>query len=244
MANSHIILGRFSQNDLNRLMRESSQIADTGKRINFLSEKFLGIDYVESTLIGDKDTPEVFVINLEGVDCFTLIEYVEAMRLSATFSSFEKNLKRVRYRAGELSFISRNHFFTDWKESNSDFVEDATGKIGGDKTITIQKTLNQKKDGTFFLPGVPSLNREINYIPSLLIDNSVPDRLETGDYAGIYSATEGLDVSHVGIIVWKGDSIYLRHASSQREVGKVIDQDFRRYLTGKPGIIIFRPRSY
>jgi hypothetical protein len=243
MINEHIILGRFSENGLNRIMRESSQIGDIGGRINFLSATFLGIDYAESTLIGDKDAPEVFVINFDGVDCFTFIEYVEAMRLSETFSAFEENLKRVRYRSGKVSFINRNHFFTDWKESNSDFVEDATGKIGGDKKITIQKTLNQKKDGTFFLHGIPSLNREISYIPSDVIDNSVLDRLKTGDYAGIYSATEGLDVSHVGIIVWKGDSIYLRHASSQKEIRKVVDQDFRGYVAARPGIMILRPKS-
>jgi hypothetical protein len=244
MSQTHIVLGRFSQNELNQIMRESSQIADTGRRIDFLSGNFLGIDYWESTLIGDKDTPEVFVINLERVDCFTFIEYVEAMRLSGTFSEFEENLRRVRYRSGEVSFINRNHFFTDWREFNSDSAEDATGKIGGDKAITIQKILNEKEDGTCFLPGVSPLSREISYIPSDAIDDSVSDRLKTGDYAGIYSDIKGLDVSHVGIIVKKGDNIYLRHASSQKEIRKVVDQDFRKYIAGKPGIIILRPGDY
>ena len=244
MSQAHIVLGRFSENELNRIMRESSQIADSGGRIDFLSAQFLGIYYAESTLIGDKDTPEVFVVNLEGVDCFTLIEYVAALRLSNTFSGFEENLKRLRYRSGEVGFINRNHFFTDWREFNSDFVEDATGRIGGDKTITVRKTLNEKKDGTCFLTGIPSLSREISYIPSDAIGNSVVDRLKTGDYAGIYSAAEGLDVSHVGIIIKKGDNIYLRHASSQKEIRKVVDQDFREYIAGKSGIIILRPRNY
>jgi hypothetical protein len=244
MSQAHIVLGKFSENELDQIIRKSSQIDDIGRRIDFLSAKFLKIDYAESTLIGDRDAPEVLVINFDGVDCFTFIEYVEAMRLSNTFSGFEKNLKRIRYRSGEVGFINRNHFFTDWKESNSNFVEDAIRKIGGDKTITIQKHLNEKEDGTFFVPGIPSLNREISYIPSDVIDNSVLDRLKTGDYAGIYSTTEGLDVSHVGIIVWKGDSIYLRHASSQREIRKVVDQDFRVYIAGKPGIMILRPKNY
>jgi len=244
MTNGHIVLGRLSQNELNQIMRESSQIADIGRRIDFLSGRFLGIDYAESTLIGDKDTPEVFVINLERVDCFTFIEYVEAMHLSGTFSEFKENLRRVRYRSGEVSFINRNHFFTDWREFNSDFVEDATGKIGGDRAITIQKILNGKEDGTCFLPGIPSLSRDISYIPSDAIDDSVSDRLKTGDYAGIYSDIKGLDVSHVGIIVKKGDNIYLRHASSQKEIRKVVDRDFRKYIAGKPGIIILRPKNH
>jgi len=224
-------------------MRKSSQIADMDPRIDFLSEKFLGVDYVESTLIGDRDTPEVFVLNFEGVDCFTFIEYVEAMRLSKSFSEFEENLRRVRYRSGKVSFMNRNHFFTDWREFNSDFVKDVTKQIGGDKALTIRKILNEKDDGTSFLPGIPPISREINYLPPDVVDDSVSDRLKTGDYTGIYSATEGLDVSHVGIIIKKVDSIYLRHASSQREIRKVIDQDFRGYIAGKPGIIILRPKK-
>jgi hypothetical protein len=243
MSQARIVLGRFSENELNRIMRESSQIADLGGRIDFISGKFVGTDYAESTLIGDKDIPEVFVINLENVDCFTFIEYIEAMRLSEKFSEFEENLRRVRYRSGEVSFINRNHFFTDWREFNSDFVEDTTGKIGGDKAITVQKILNEKEDGTHFLPGIPSLSREIGYIPTDAIDDSVSDRLKTGDYAGIYSGMKDLDVSHVGIIVRKVDNIYLRHASSREEIRKVVDQDFRKYIAGKPGIIILRPRD-
>jgi hypothetical protein len=244
MSQAHIVLGRFSENELNRIMSESSQIADLGGRIHFISGKFLGVDYAESTLIGDKDTPEVFVINFDGVDCFTLIEYVEAMRLSNTFSAFEENLRRLRYRSGEVSFANRNHFLTDWREFNSGFIEDATVEIGGDKTTTVQKILNEKEDGTHFLPGIPFLSREISYIPSDAIDDSVSDRLKTGDYAGIYSGMKGLDVSHVGIIIRRGDNINLRHASSQKEIRKVVDQDFRGYIAGKPGIIILRPRSY
>jgi hypothetical protein len=244
MANSHIILGKFSQDELNRLIGECSRIADTGRRIDFLSAKFLGIDYAESTLIGDKDTTEVFVINLEGVDCFTFIEYVEAMRMSKTFYGFQEILKKVRYRAGEVSFTKRNHFFTDWIEFNGDLVEDVTGKIGGDKAVAIQKALNEKEDGTFVLRGIPSWSREIKYVPSGVIDDLILDRLNTGDYAGIYSNADGLDVSHVGIIIRKGDSIYLRHASSQKEVRKVVDQDFRVYIVGKPGVIILRPRDH
>jgi hypothetical protein len=62
-----------------------------------------------------------------------------------------------------------------------------------------------------------------------------------GDYTGIYSDLKGLDVSHVGIIIKDGVNVYLRHASSQKEYSKVIDQDFRKYMVDKPGIIVLRP---
>ncbi len=238
-----ILLGKFSQGELDQIIRKSSLISETGDRIDFLSRQFLGIDYAESTLIGDVNTPEVFVINLEGVDCFTFIEYIEAMRLSSSYTSFEFNLKRVRYSAGIVGFMNRNHFFTDWKEFNRDFVDDVTEEIGGGKIMGVQKTLNEKEDGTYFLPGILPVRREVRYVPSGLIDISSFDKLRTGDYIGIYSGLQGLDVSHVGIIIKSKDNIFLRHASSQKEYRKVVDQDFKIYVTDKLGIIVLRPKA-
>lgn len=251
-----INLGNWTQDKLDHIMHESSKIKDAGSRINFLSRQFLDMDYKESTLIGDANTEEVFVINLEGTDCFTYIDYIEAMRLSGSFSEFKENLKKVRYRAGEVAFKNRNHFFTDWREFNSEFVDDATEQIGAQKTKSITKILNQKEDGTYFLEGIHPREREIKYIPSDTIDDSVMDKMKTGDYAGIYSAIQGLDVSHVGIIIKDRESIYpvrkkfpakpsnrvyLRHASSEKKHRKVIDQDFKDYISDKPGLIVLRP---
>lgn len=236
-----ILLGRWTRDELDQIIQKSAEIKGTGRRINFLSKQFLYTCYKESTLIGDINTSEVFVINLEGVDCFTFIDYVEAMRLSGTFSAFLKNLKRVRYRLGKVSFENRNHFFTDWVEFNSDIVYDVTEKIGGLKTRKVIKMLNQRKDRTYFLSGIQPRQREIRYIPSDAIDDSVIKKLKTGDYAGIYSNKHGLDVSHVGIIIRKTGTIYLRHASSHKK--KVIDQNFIDYISGKPGLIILRPKQ-
>lgn len=236
-----VLLGKWTREELDSIIRESAKIRNVSRRIDFLSAHFLDLDYRECTLIGDTNTPEVFVINLEGVNCFTLIDYIEAMRLSGSFSKFRMNLKKVRYRSGRVSFRNRNHFFTDWVEFNSDSVYDATQKIGDRKTLRVQKILNEQEDGTYFLDGIQPVEREIKYIPSEEIDHSVLRRLRTGDYIGIYSDLKGLDVSHVGIFIKKKDKVYLRHASSQKAYRKVIDQDFRSYISNKPGIIVLRP---
>ncbi len=239
-----IDLGKFSKDGLDQIIRKASEIRYTGKRIDFLSRQLLNLDYVESTLIGDTNTSEVFVINLKGVDCFTFIDYIEAMRLSCSFSEFKVNLKKVRYKSGIVAFENRNHFFTDWREFNSDFIDNITEEIGAKNMIRVKKTLNQKKDRTYFLPGIQTVKREIKYIPSESIDDSVLSKLRTGDYVGIYSTLKGLDVSHVGIIVKDGDKIYLRHASSLKKHRKVIDQDFKKYIVGKPGIIVLRTKIH
>jgi hypothetical protein len=64
--------------------------------------------------------------------------------------------------------------------------------------------------------------------------------MKTGDYVGIYSEKEGLDVSHVGIIIKEKDAVNLRHTSSLKKHREVIDEDFKEYLKNKPGIIALR----
>lgn len=255
--NTLLSLGRWTQEGLDHFMQESSNIHDTGERIEFISREFLGVVYKESTLIGDINRDEVFVINLEGIDCMTFIEYIEAMRLSGSFSEFLENLKRVRYSQGKVAFESRNHFFTDWIESNSEFIEDMTDRVGGAKAAAVKKRLNLKpvpeepapylirgfnrgKDGGYILPGIPSKEREIKYIPADAVGDAVLDKLKTGDYVGMYSKDDGLDVSHVGIIIRDKGNIFLRHASSV--IGKVVDEDLKNYIAKKEGLIVMRPR--
>ncbi|MER3445839.1 MAG: DUF1460 domain-containing protein [Candidatus Dadabacteria bacterium] len=237
-----IILGKWNENQLDSIIRKGFQIQDLGERIDFLSGQFLRVPYKKSTLTGNINTPEVFVINLEGMDCFTYIDYIEAMRLSNSFSEFKENLRRVRYRYGKVAFQNRNHFFTDWREFNSGHIDDVTEKVGGEKTKTVEKALNQKEDGTHFLPGIPVKEREIHYIPSYALDRTIIGRLRTGDYVGIYSEAQGLDVSHTGIIIKKGNRTYLRHASSRDENRSVVDEDLTSYISNKPGLVILRPK--
>ena len=245
-ATSHkelIFLGNWTPEKLDALLRKSSEINDDGLRIDFLSKQFLGTPYQESTLVGDMNTPEVFVINLEAVDCFTFLDYIESMRRSFSFDEFRENLRKVRYRGGDVNFKSRNHFFTDWREFNSDLIEDVTGMIGGNKTIEARKMLNVKDDRTYFLPGIQPKERVIHYIPVNAIDDLIISKLRTGDYIGIYSEKQGLDISHTGIFINEENKTYLRHASSLKEYRKVVDQDFRDYIAEKTGILVFRSKK-
>jgi len=236
------MLGHWTADRLDKLLQKSSAISGISARIDFLSKQFLDVPYKESTLIGDVNTDEVFVINLEGVDCFTLLDYVEALRVSKSFSEFKGNLLKVRYQSGEIAFKKRNHFFTDWKEFNSVFIDDATEGIGGGKTKKIKKYLNERDDKSLCLPGVPCRERELAYIPSSVIDERISGALRTGDYIGIYSDRKGLDVSHVGILIRNNDTVSVRHASSRH--GKVLDEDFQKYVSDKPGIVVLRPVGF
>ncbi len=236
-----LLLGKLTQKRLDKILAKASKIKSAGERIGFLSEIFLDIAYKELTLIGDEKTREALAINLKEVDCFTYIDYIEAMRLSGSFLEFVENLKRIRYRNAVIAYENRNHFFTDWLGHNSDLISDYTEKIGGKKIKKIKKVLNEVQKGIYILEGIASVKREIIYIPSDAFDSSVIKKIKTGDYAGIYSNIQGLDVSHVGIIIKQNGTVYLRHASSDKR--KVIDQDLKEYISDKPGIIILRPKD-
>ncbi|OPY76486.1 MAG: hypothetical protein A4E63_00103 [Syntrophorhabdus sp. PtaU1.Bin050] len=236
-----IRLGPWSEDQLDRLIREAAEIKDVGERIDFLSRQFLDAGYREKTLVGDVETEEMFVVDLAGIDCFTFVDYVEALRCSRSFAEFMDNLRNIRYRSGNVAFRERNHFFTDWREFNRNLVVDVTEQIGSGKTKTAKKLLNAKGDGMAYVPGVPPRERIIGYIPSCAIDDAIIAQLKTGDYIGIYSELPGIDVSHVGILVNYSGKTSLRHASSSAGCRKVVDQDFAWYIAQKPGIIVLRP---
>jgi len=234
-----INLGKWSPESLDTLLHKTFALSKTEEKIDLLSRQFLNIPYKENTLIGNQDKPEIFVINLKTVDCYTFIDIVEAMCLSNSFDEFKERLKDVRYQQGIVSFENRNHFFINWRENKSDFIEDVTVSVG--RSAQVDKVLNARGDGMFYLPGIACINLIINYIPSESIDNESVDNLKTGDYIGIYSDKPGLDVSHVGIFIRDNAGTFLRHASQKHR--KVVDEDFKEYIKNKPGIIVLRAKN-
>jgi len=235
----NVRLGKWSREALDGIIAEASHMPGLGERIEYLSRQFLGIPYGESTLIGNASTPEEVVINLEAVDCFTFLDYVETMRLVGSFEEFAVRLRRVRYRDGLVSFSSRNHFFTDWAQGPST-VRDVTREAGGGIIRTVTKKLNVQADGSPYLPGIEPRIRAIDCIPAASIKN-ILGGLRPGDYIGIFADVPGLDVTHVGIFIPHEGHALFRHASSATNVRRVVDQPFLDYVADKPGIVVLRP---
>jgi hypothetical protein len=235
-----INLGMWRQEDLEKIIRKAAHFRIIGGKVAFISRQFLGTHYREDTLIGNDTTAEIFVVDLSEVDCFTFIDYVEALRLSESISAFKNNLIHVRYRSGIIAFDHRNHFFSDWSVFSRDRIEDVTVEVGGGHTRSSRKKLNVKEGGALYLPGIAPIERTIDYIPAGALNESVMRKCKTGDYIGIFADNPGLDVTHVGIFIRSKGKTCFRHASSLPEHRKVIDQDFRAYMSGKPGFLVFR----
>ena len=236
-----IELGNFTQQSIDQIIGSSNKQPLIENKIESISERFLNVPYLGNTLIGSSNKQEILTINLSGMDCFTYIDYVEAIRGSSDFGSFKNQIKTVRYKDGVVDYRARNHFFSDWPISNSSQVKDVTGDIGKDRSKTVKKFLNLKSDGSNYLPEIPVVERNITFIPTENISAEVIKEINTGDYIGIYSNLNGLDVSHTGIIIKKNGKAYLRHASSKKSNRKVVDEDLIIYLKNKPGIVVYRP---
>ena len=207
-------------------------------KIEFLSENFLGTPYAENTLGGGSGQKEELTVDLSGLDCFTYIDYVESLRLSGSFGESKEKLAKIRYKDGAVQWERRKHFFSDWVNGDDKNAHDATREIGGDATETLTKELNRKTDGSLWLPDLAVVKREIDYIPSQKISPQILQAIKTGDYIGIYSDKDGLDVSHTGIAVKKDGGVYLRHASSVHK--KVLDEELAVYMKNKPGLLVYR----
>ncbi|KUI23081.1 lytic transglycosylase [Mycobacterium sp. IS-1496] len=205
-----------------------------------VSSKFLGVPYGPNTLVGSTNRPEELIVNVEAVDCFTYVDYVEALKRADDREEFVDRLIDVRYKDGVVGFSTRRHFFTDWSAATPAIATDVTADLGA-RAKTVAKRLNRKNDGGVYLPGLPEVPRQITYIPSEEIDDAVVDGLRTGDYIGAYAADGGLDVTHVGMYVDTPNGPAVRNASSLREHNRVVDVPFFDYMRTIPGIVVLRP---
>jgi len=211
-----------------------------GEIIAAVSSAFLTTPYQENTLIGSTEVSEVLVADFHGVDCFTLIDYVRALSQAHDQKTFLSNLISTRYVGGRVSYLSRKHFFTDWSATQPLNATDVTRQLSA-KAVTVVKQLNRKADGSTYIPGLPVIAREISYIPAHAIDSAVLDKLQTGDYVGVWTPLAGLDVTHVGIVIKSGGKVWFRNASSLKINRQVVDSPFTDYMASKPGIIVLRP---
>jgi hypothetical protein len=236
------IMDSVTAEKVNQIIRADvipSASEDRGEIISRVSSTFLNTPYQADTLIGGPGIPEALVVDFSGVDCFTLTDYIEALTRSHDQKSFLNNLAKVRYTGGNVDYLSRRHFFSDWFATAPHNARDITPNISFDYAVA-DKQLNRKPDGGRYIPGLAIKPRKINYIPGKAISQQVLDRLKTGDYVGVYSPLDGLDVSHVGIVIRHSGQVWFRNASSLTANRKVVDSPFLEYMRPKPGIVVLR----
>ncbi len=222
-------------------LRATAPTAAKGELLALLSSRFLGTPYGANMLVGSATQPEQLVVDLRRVDCFTFLDYVEALSRSADRDQFVANLIETRYAGGRVDFLQRKHFFSDWSHTPRIAATDITATLSP-AAVTVGKRLNAKADGGTYLPGLPVVGRDITYIPSAAVDGNVIGQLRTGDYIGAYTDQPGLDVTHVGIFVMTSDGPIFRNASSLAANNQVVDSPLADYVRSTPGIVVLRPQ--
>lgn len=222
---------------------------------------FLGTPYVANTLEID---PEQLVVNLREMDCTTFAENCLAISKTIqsgkhSFEQFTKELKKIRYRNGKIDgYPSRLHYFSDWIFDNQQkrLVNAISKEIAAtpyDKEINFMSTHPESypmlKDSSQLVEIIAKQEKNINsrnlfHIPENQI-SEVENQLMDGDIVGITTNIDGLDISHVGILVRKAGRIHLMHASSLAEEVIVSERTLEDYLLGSKsanGIMVSRPR--
>ncbi len=250
--------------EINELLKKGyeSGLKDANELVSYYAHELLGRPYVAHTLEG---SPEQLTINIDELDCTTFVETLYALTrttLNGRYSwrDFANCLENLRYRGGKMDgYASRLHYISDWSTDNTSRgnLKEITGDINGVQYKI--KTINYMTTHRDLYPALADSatfervrSSEIGYrnhrFPYIkrehLSSKNVKNALKSGDFVGLVTKMEGLDVSHMGIIEKdaKGD-IYLLDASmsgKQVQLEKKNMYDMLRNSKNNIGIRVWR----
>ena len=187
------------------------------------ARKFLGRPYVAATL--EVADPEQVVVNLQGLDCATLVETSQALAMTrregkTDVASYTRNLEKIRYFDGKnRGYTSRLHYLSFW-------MADLTKRKVA-KEVLLPQTLTQPleirlnymsthADAYPFLKNHPERVREIaqlerkysgkvgRFLPksNAGLSRQQLGAIHDGDIITVVTQKAGLDYSHQGIAFW------------------------------------------
>ena len=229
------------------------------------ARKFLGRPYVAATL--EVADPEQVVVNLQGLDCATLVETSQALAMTrregkTDVASYTRNLEKIRYFDGKnRGYTSRLHYLSFW-------MADLTKRKVA-KEVLLPQTLTQPLEirlnymsthaGAYpFLKNHPERVSEMarlehkysgkvgRYLPKSKagLSRKQLGAIQDGDIITVVTQKAGLDYSHQGIAFWGNDGkLHMLHASSERK--RVIAdertlEDYLKRISHAKGIRVFR----
>ena len=77
-----------------------------------IAELFLGRIYLAMSL--DQSGREQLRLDLTQFDCMLFVEQLLAIVSADSFDGFAELTRRLRYRNGEISYCTRQHYFHNW----------------------------------------------------------------------------------------------------------------------------------
>ena len=229
------------------------------------ARKFLGRPYVAATL--EVADPEQVVVNLQGLDCATLVETSQALAMTrregkTDVASYTRNLEKIRYFNGKnRGYTSRLHYLSFWM---ADLTKRKVAKevlLPQSLTQPLEIHLNYMSthaNAYPFLKNHPERVREIaqlerkysgkvgRFLPksNAGLSRQQLGAIHDGDIITVVTQKAGLDYSHQGIAFWGNDGkLHMLHASSERK--RVIAdertlEDYLKRISHARGIRVFR----
>ena len=215
----------------------------------YFARKFLDVPYVAHTLEVNDD--EQLVINVEELDCTTLVETVTALTLCAyrkefTYAAYQNNLRNMRYRDGVINgYPSRIHYFTDWIMSNQQAgivseIQQPNPPFTAVQTVKVSymsehpQSYKAMKAHPEYVSEIREMEQRITgqkfrFIPKSEVKNTaaVREAVHDGDIIAITCNKPGLDIAHLGFAVWHKDGLHLLNASQLHK--KVVEEPMTLY---------------
>ena len=215
----------------------------------YFARKLLDVPYVAHTL--EVNDEEQLVINVDELDCTTLVETVTALTLCAyqkqfTFAAFQNNLRNMRYYNGVIDgYPSRIHYFTDWIVTNQKAgivseIQQPNPPFTAIQTVKVNymsehpQSYKALKAHPEFVPEIRKMEARISglkfrFIPKREVKDTkaMREAVHDGDIIAITCNKPGLDIAHLGFAVWKQDGLHLLNASQLHK--KVVEEPMTLY---------------
>jgi len=219
-------------------------------RITEIGKLFLGKPYQAFMLEGEK---EELKYNFDKFDCVIFDELVISLAKIDSDTNyrkqFENQLIQLRYRNSEISYQNRNHYFTDWMKQTKknkilEILKPEGIAVQSDKVINFMsthlKSYAKLADSTLYT-AIQKREAELTsekfwYLPSEKLNDWIP-LLKNGDVICFVTKIEGLDIAHVGLVIFQENKPYLLNAPRPGIPVRINDKELTDTLTKNPGYI-------
>jgi hypothetical protein len=176
---------------------------------------------------------------LDAFDCMTLVETALALASASTAEEAALALDDVRYGQGAPSRAARNHeVLSQWIPANvaKGWIVDVTAAIAGPLARRVEKTYSAEgwalaRAAGRGIPGLPRARLPLgtfglDVVPAADVAAVAP-RLPTGAIVFVVrgdAPERATRIAHAGIVVASRRSPTVRHATSSKGVGRVIEE--------------------
>ncbi len=230
--------------EMKELWLDARGVVGLNKRLDYFSKLLLGRPYKLGPMgEGHLDTKDNKpLVYLDSVDCVTYLENVVALAMAKSEKSLYRQLQRLRYKGGKVSYVTRKHYLlADWVgEGKYAKVIPMENEVTITRTmpkVEFFKTRNVKysgKDTQLNIRYIP-LNKAIE-----MAKNPYKGSMKVLGM-GIVGTADNIDVTHTGFVIFTpGQKPILRHASSIKK--QVVELPLAEYLGTRKvlGITLFK----